>query len=324
MKNLRPTPAIVILFTLIGLFVIASHYTKPDKTWSLKSIDTMKHSRDYARQSLDIPNVDKIIDKQIVDIASTGATHVAIGTPYDAEFLPILKLWVSSARKHNINVFFRGNMAGWEEWFGYEKIDRDTHTKMIESFIEENEDLFTDGDIFSSCPECENGEKLDRDDNLQMEEYKQFLINEYKTTKNSFKKINKNVASNYYSMNGDIAFRLMDRETTRSFDGLIVIDHYVKDTEKLVSDIESLAEKSGGKIVLGEIGAPIPDIHGEMSEQEQKIWLQDVLSKISLIPNVVGINYWVNKGGSTALWRDNNQPKPAVETITNFYKYKNM
>ncbi|MDP3888564.1 MAG: hypothetical protein Q8Q24_00825, partial [bacterium] len=92
-----------------------------------KSIDTMKYSRDIAREKLNDPSFDKVIDTQVKNIADTGATHVAIATPYDEEFLPILKRWVSSARKYNLKVWFRGNWSGWEGWFDYPKIDRSTH-----------------------------------------------------------------------------------------------------------------------------------------------------------------------------------------------------
>ena len=87
----------------------------------------MKYSRDLAREKLDDPSFDKIIDKQMADISATGANYVAIGTPYDAEFIPMLKRWVASARKHNLHVWFRGNFSGWEEWFDYPKIDHDTN-----------------------------------------------------------------------------------------------------------------------------------------------------------------------------------------------------
>ena len=64
-----------------------------------------------------------------------------------------------SARKHSLKVWFRGNLSGWEEWFGYPSINRDEHTAGIVRFITNNPDLFEDGDIFVTCNECENGER---------------------------------------------------------------------------------------------------------------------------------------------------------------------
>lgn len=311
-----------VFLTSFFFFSKSPETRKPTRQWSIQSVDTMKYSRDIAREAINDPNYTALIDKQISDIASTGATHVAIGTPYDPEFFPVLKLWVNKAREHNLKIFFRGNFSGWEEWYGYEKIDRKTHTQGIEKFIISNPDLFEDGDIFSSCPECENGEKIDRNNSKQINEYTAFLIEEYRTTKKAFQTINKKVPSNFFSMNADMAFRIMNRETTAALDGIVVVDHYVKSPEKLERDIALLAEKSGGKIMLGELGAPIPDIHGKMTEEEQKLWISDALARISKNPNVVGVNYWVNKGGTTALWRDNGNPKLAVEVLTNYYKGK--
>jgi hypothetical protein len=289
-------------------------------TWELQSIDTMKYSRDLARETLKNDYHKALIKSQVAEIADTGATHVAIGTPYDEEFLPVLRLWVSSAREHEMSVFFRGNFSGWEEWFGYKKINRREHLENTRKFIEGNPELFEDGDIFSSCPECENGEKLDRSSKQQLASYSAFLVEEYNITKNSFEKINKKVASNYFSMNGDIALAIMNKEMTRALDGIVVIDHYVKTPEKLDRDISIMAEKSGGKIVLGEFGAPIPDIHGKMTEEQQKIWIEEALVRLEKNPHVIGVNYWVNRGGSTALWRDNGNPKQVVGVITAFFK----
>lgn len=291
----------------------------PRRRWKIQSIDTMKQSRDIARQTLTDVKLQKSIDIQMSNIEKTGATHVGIGTPYDAEFIPVLKLWVNSARRHNLKVFFRGNFSGWEKWFGYKKIGREEHMNKTKEFIENNSQLFEDGDLFSSCPECENGEKLDRSNPAQINEYKAFLIKEYQLTKASFKNINKKVDSNHYSMNGDMAFLMMDKTTTASFDGIVSIDHYVKDTARLEKDIKLLAQKSGGKIVLGEFGTPIPNIHGRMSEEQQKAWIEDALSKIAKIPEVHGINYWVNEGGSTAIYTDSHQPKKAVSVISDFF-----
>ena len=46
----------------------------------------MKYSRDLSREKLKDPSFDVVIDKQVKAIAETGATHVAISTPYDEEF----------------------------------------------------------------------------------------------------------------------------------------------------------------------------------------------------------------------------------------------
>lgn len=313
---------VILLFvfniTLNYFFNRSSEY----RQWDIQSIDTMKYSRDRARESLNGILAQKEIDKQISDIADTGATHVSIGTPYDDEFIPVMEKWVSSARKHGLQVWFRGNFSGWEQWFGYPKIDKETHTAKLKSFIENNPDLFEDGDIFTSCTECENGSKVSYGNPAEIAAHKAFLLKEYSVTKEAFAKINKKVKSNFYSMNGDLAAVMMDKETTQQFDGVVVIDHYVKEPEQLVTDIRKLADQTGGTIILGEFGAPIPDIHGKMTEEEQLLWVNKAMQEIAAIPQVGGINYWVNKDGTTALWSIEGEAKSTVEVISQYFKGK--
>ncbi len=315
---------LAIIFALVVIFILTRPHSKIPKSqqWSFQSIDTMKYSRDLAREKLHDKAFDKVIDQQIANIAETGATHVAIATPYDSEFLPILHRWVKAARKHKLHVWFRGNWSGWEQWFGYEKIDKETHTAKTKQFILENKDLFENGDIFTSCPECENGAKPNLGNKSEVQAYRKFLLNEYGVTKDAFGKIHKSVKANYYSMNGNLASTLMDRDTTQALDGIVVIDHYVASPKTLVFDVKALAQRSSGRIVLGEFGAPIPDIHGKMSEGDQRQWIQDTLEELVKIPEVGGVNYWVGSGGSTSLWHENGLPKPAVSAITAFYSGK--
>jgi hypothetical protein len=247
---------------------------------------------------------------------------VAIGTPYNLEFLPMLKRWVKAARIYNLGVWFRGNWCGWEGWFNYPKISRDEHIEKTRNFIINNFELFKDGDIFTACPECENGGPGDPRINGDLNGYQEFLIKEYQVAQEAFDQIGKQVASNYFSMNGDVARLVMDRNTTAALDGIITIDHYVETPEILIEDVEDIAIESGGKIVLGEIGVPIPDIHGQMEAIEQEQWLDKTLTELADLDIVVGLNYWLNTGGSTGLWDTKGEAKPALIAIRRFFKPK--
>lgn len=291
----------------------------PHKHWKFQSIDTMKYSRDRAREMFSDPEYPAQVETQVSNIAKTGANYIAIGTPYDDEFHSVLQLWVQTARKHNLRVWFRGNFSGWEQWFGYSAIDEKTQTEKTRQFILNNASLFEDGDVFSACPECENGAHFSTGDPYRTAQYRQFIITNYQTAKAAFKQINKNVASNLYSMNLDVAKAVMDKPTTDALDGLVVIDHYVKDPQELAQDVVTLSQASGGDVILGEMGAPIPDINGPMTDDQQKKWLLDSLLLLSANENLVGVNYWVNRDGSTALWNADNSPRPAVDIITQFY-----
>lgn len=290
-------------------------------TIKIKSIDTMKYSRDIAREKLNDPSFDVVLEKQVSDIAQTGATHVAIGTPYDKEFVPFLKRWVGAARKNHLKVWFRGNLSGWEQWFNYPAIDRQMHIKNTKEFILGNPDLFEDGDIFTSCSECENGGSGDPRKTGDAQGFRNFLIEEYNSNREAFLKINKKVSTGYFSMNYDVAKLVMDQKTTRALGGIVVIDHYIASPPQLAVDAVSLTQSSGGKIVFGEFGAPIEDITGKMTEDEQANWIGRALNNINNITAIIGVNYWVNTGGSTEIWDENGKPKKAVEVIKNFYSF---
>lgn len=287
--------------------------------WQFQAIDTMKYSRDLARERTDDAAFDAVIDAQVKAIAETGATHLAVATPYDKEFLPFLARWVAAARRYNLGVWFRGNWSGWEGWFDYKRISRTQHLLLTEDFVLDNPDLFQDGDVFSSCPECENGGPGDPRRTGDTAGHRQFIVAEYEIVKNVFARLHKNVAANYFSMNGDVARLVMDRDTTARLDDIVTIDHYVKTPEILARDVRSLAEASGGKIVLGEYGFPIPDIHGTATEARQAEWLEDFFSAIVGMPEIVGVSYWTNVGGSTAIWDSGNEARPAVAVVKKYY-----
>ncbi len=317
--------ALVILFILAASFSLESTLLLSSREfswWEVQSIDVMKYSRDIAREKLTDPSFDSVIDQQVRNIVLAGATHIAIGTPYDEEFLPFLKRWVKAARKYNLNVWFRGNWSGWEKWFGYAAINREEHIQKTENFILDNEELFADGDIFTACTECENGGPGDPRFNNDAVGHKKFLIDEYMATKQAFGRVGKNVASNYNSMNGDVARLIMDPATTSALDGIVVVDHYVSSYERLASDIKNYADISGGRVVLGEFGVPVPNLHGNMSEEEQAKWLDEAFKRLTVIDELEGVNYWVSVGGSTQLWDGNGTPRKAVEMVQKYYSPK--
>lgn len=321
----------IALIAIVAVFFLYSeklngkktltYYREPkSQSFDFQVIDTMKYSRDLSREKLHDSSFDITIDAQMNSIAETGATHVAIDTPYDAEFLPMLSRWAHSARAHGLSVWFRGNWSGWEGWFGYPRMEREAHIAKTEKFITDHPDLFRDGDLFSSCPECENGSSGDPRVTGNVEEYRKFLIEEYGKTRSAFEKIGKNVQSNLFSMNGDVAKLVMDTKTTKALDGIVTVDHYVKTPEQLAADILEIAELSGGKVFLGEFGAPIPDIHGSMTDAEQAKWVAASLDYLRRSGVVEGVNYWLNVGGTTEIWRSNGAERDAVSAIRLRYR----
>jgi hypothetical protein len=284
--------------------------------WKVQSIDTMKNSRDAARTDM----TQLQINAEVKRIADLGATHVTIDTPYDEDFIPRLKQWVFAARSNNLNVWFRGNFSSWEGWFDRSKnMTRTEHINATKTFILGHADLFSDGDIFTACPECENGSSGDPR-TTDLDGFRQFLISEHQVTEQAFAMIGKKVTTNYTSMNGDVARLVMDQTTTEKTGGIVSIDHYVPTPQKLVSDAQSIAKQSGGQIVLGEVGVPIPDIHGNLNEKQQADWMDTLMASLVEHPEVVALNYWVDQGGSTELWNSDGSPRMIAAVIRGYFK----
>jgi hypothetical protein len=315
--------ALLVILVILTLFVRKPTQKPPAKlgVWEVQSVDTVKYSRDVARQFLNDPNFDAVIENQIALISSLGITHLAIGTPYDPEFVPYLRRWVRIARDYDLKIWFRGNLSGWEGWFDYGPITKEERKRGIEELILQNSDIFSDGDIFTSCTECENGRSSDPRVTGDVAGYRRFLIEEYSVSRAAFEKIGKKVDSNYFSMNADVARLVMDKKTTSALGGIVVIDHYVATPEKLENDIREMAKISGGNVILGEFGVPIPDIHGELSEKEQAHWLDEAMARISRIESLKGVNYWTSFGGSTQIWENAGRMRKIGDVIRKYYFY---
>ncbi len=311
--------ALFLFFVRLGTLNTPRAETANAPWWTVQSIDTMKYSRDMAAVKLNDSSFDTTINQQVAEIAGTGANYVAIATPYDEQFVPFLKRWVTAARKYGLKVWFRGNFSGWEKWFDYQPIDRSKHLELMRAFITNHSDLFSDGDIFTPCPECENGGPGDPRLTGDVVGFRLFLISEHRAADAAFAAIGKKVSTDYASMNRDVANLVMDKATTRAMGGIVGIDHYVETPEKLLSDIRGLAAQSGGKIFLGEFGVPIPDINGDMTGADQANWIKQALQLLVSEKEVVGVNYWVGTGGSTELWLDDGTALPAVAIIRSFF-----
>ncbi|MBU4210790.1 carboxypeptidase-like regulatory domain-containing protein [Patescibacteria group bacterium] len=317
---------IIKLFTYIVVvfsFFLGPNFTYASNThpelWPVRSIDTMKTSRDKARAELNNPDFDTQIEKELTLIKEIGANYVAIDTPYDKEFLPFLKRWISLARKMGLKVWFRGNWSNWEGWFEYEKnMTPQEHIRKTVEFIETNPDLFEDGDAFDPCPECENSGwwKQPQDD----EKYNQFIQNQRIAVKTSFSKIKKDVHSNWFSIIGGRAKEVLNKKTFKTLDNLVTIDHYIKDPLGMGEYIDYFSQNFDTKVLLGEFGAPIPDINGDMDETEQAEFINQLFIQFyKHKDNVLGMNYWVITDGTTSLLNSDGTTRQAFEIIKNYY-----
>lgn len=288
------------------------------KLWTIQSVDTMKTSRDKARTELNNPEYDKEIEKEVKAIKHLGANYITINTPYDEEFKPYLERWIRIARYNGLKIWFRGNWSNWEGWFGYSKsLSPENHISNTHNFITSNPELFKDGDIFESCPECENAQYWIHPSDDQA--FNEFLRKQLHSNKEAFKKINKKVITNIASIDGGRAKESLDLKTIAAYDHLVAIDHHVKTPVVMEEYIKFFGEKKA-KVVISEFGAPIPEINSQLSEADQARFVESIFEEFYKAKSIVrGINYFVSSGGTSALLNDDLTPRETYEIVRNYY-----
>ena len=314
------TKKILIISFLLLFLAFVSPKTYASSVFDVRSVDTMKTSRDQTLYKENDPSFDSKIDEELNEIKQTGANYVTVDGAYDSAYIPWLKRWVDKARQKGFKIWFRGNFSGWSGWFGPQDLDRQQHLELTKNFILNNPDLFEDGDIFTACPECEYGGPGNPLSTGDIDGYRSFMIDEYNTMKDAFKQINKNVKVNYTSINPDVAKVVLDKDTVEALGNVIVLDYYVKNVDSLKYGLDYFENKfPSAKIVLGEFGAPIPDINGSMTDQQQADFIDQIMQFLKLQPEVIGVNYWVSSAGTTAILDNNLNPKPAAMVVKKYF-----
>ncbi len=342
MKNHKKILMIVILFALaVVIAAMAWFYMNKIKAepviafslnsqtvqaslWQYQCVDTVKFSRDTARgwkgrQA----ELEALINNQMAAIKSLGANCVSLGTPYDEEFVPFLKLWVNKARENDLAVWFRGNFSGWEGWFNYPKMaSAQQHVQKTYAFITSHPEIFQDGDIFTPAPEPENGILGNPFASPQNKAaLLDFLPKSFSSCRDAFKTIGKNISCGYFSVNGSVAKEILSKSVVDKIGSVVVIDHYVSDPKQMSLDIGYLNNLYQSKIAIGEFGAPISDINGPMDENQQAQFIKGLMDVFYNHKNLIpAVNYWTLQGGLTALLRDDGSFKPAVDAIKNYFK----
>ncbi len=316
-----------LLFTILPLvFLLSLFLNQKDSTtiktnpaiWDIRAVDTMKSSRDKARSWNTAPDLEEKIDAQMSAIKTMGANYVTIDTPYDNEFLPYLSAWIKGARSHNLHVWFRGNWSAWEGWFDYPKnLVPIQHLQKTDIFIQSHPEFFADGDIFDPCPECENSGNWNQPEDNAL--FNKFLIDQYLMSKKAFESMGKKVHTNIFSIIGGRAKEVLDEKTIATLDNTVTIDHYVADTATMTEYLDYFA-KLKAKIVIGEFGAPIPDINGSMNEDEQAEFVDAIFKELYRYKDtVVGVNYYVLTEGTTSLLNSDLTPRKVAAVVQNYF-----
>lgn len=291
--------------------------------WHFQCIDTMKYSRDSAREYLDDPvGSQKFIVNEVSIIKSLGATCISVGTPYDEEFVPLLRQWAVAIHAAGLKVWFRGNFAGWEGWFDYPLLkSAEEHYAKTYAFITAHPDLFAEGDIFSPAPEAENG-LLGSPwaSSYARKALVDFAWKSSDTCQRAVMVIQKKINCGYFSANGDVARDVYTRDVLQKAGAVTVIDHYISSTVQYGRDLDGYAQKHGLPIVIGEFGAPIPDLNGNLNEQEQAQYVGELLRQFyTHKKQILGLNYWVLRGGSTQLLNTDGSERAVMEIVRDYF-----
>ncbi len=312
----------LILFIITFFITIPHAHAEQTTLWKYQCIDTMKTSRDNARRWKNDPKLDEYIEKELSAIVEMGANCVALGTPYNEEFLPYLRKWVKTARKKNLKIWYRGNFAEWEGWFDYPKgMSEEELIRRSDEFIRKNKDLFKDGDVYTAAPEAENGGPFNQVETYEHEAYRSFLVRIHEATQKTFTDINRKVEVNWLSMNGGLAKRMFDKPTLKALGSVAALDHYIKTSEEMGSYIKYFRDSFGAKVVLGEFGAPIPEINGKMTEDQQADFIESLMKELYKYHNdVVGVNYWVSYDSSTEILNEDYSPRKAAFVLKKYFK----
>lgn len=313
----------LVLFSLFTLFLLTpdkSVLASPSTFWTVQAIDTMKTSRDLTLYKRDDKNFDAEIRKELKAVKALGANYVAIDGAYDEEYIPWLSRWVKVAREEGLKVWFRGNFSGWHGWFGPKDMTRKEHLRATKDFILSHPELFEDGDSFTACPECEYGGPGNPLETGDFDGFRRFMLYEYTVMNKAFAKIGKQVHTNWFSINPDVAKAVLDEEIVQAAGNLITLDYFVKDARQLEEGLDFFTQKfPDAKILIGEFGAPIPEINGTMTDDQQVEFVEGVFNLLAKRPEVIGVNYWVSSGGSTALLTKDSEPKKAAEVVKHFF-----
>lgn len=279
----------------------ASVAPDPNSSSLVLSIDAMKMSRDTLSLSREQ------IQMLCQEARNTGATHIAIGTPYDDFAYKYLKDWVSIAKSQDIglNVWLRGNFSDWENWHE-NKIHNpvatpEDHHRQFSQFLAKlhHDGLISPGDIVSPCPEPENGKIIGSYwDNKQ--KLQNFIRDSYINARNTLDSFGLSGVRVVFSYNADVAADL----PTEIYDLLKIIglDHYpAADATEMATRIAHFHHLFPGKeIWIAETGSGMKD-RQKITTQEQQAAYMELLFQSMASMKVSAINIWTIMGGDTAL-----------------------
>jgi len=304
--------------------------------WIIRSVDTMKLSRDTRKKPLGVAQIAALIRLD----ARLHPTHVTVDVYYDDP--GYLARWAGVIRSFGLHVWFRAHWYAWEN-------HRDARGAMsphayiaaTRRFLQTHAALLRNGDIFDFCPEPENGAYWLRTYGPGWSWRNPVAKHAFNTFVRAGIQMASSTLSNRglagvmvtaISVNPSIALRLLSQPTVDRL-GRITLDVYPEGgardpaiaTRRLLAQIARVHARWQVPLVLGETGYA-RDI--AVDDATQARVLAREFGALAALPYLQGMNYWVDAGGPgyggyTNLYRRSGQgtwvPRSAATVLATTY-----
>lgn len=331
--------SLVIISFLVGGILYFHHATAISSSLPFfASIDTMKVSRDTATRPLSEQEIANIIKAS----ASLNTNYITVDTQWD--YPTYMLQWINAIRATGHHVWFRIFPNQWENANGTTGLMAPAQYVLSEQkFIQSHPSFFHSGDILDPCPEAEQGlywqatygqNWTSNAPNKATSEYNAFLR---QTTDVADVALHQNgvtgVITTIRSTNAFFATHplVLEQSTVHKF-GYITIDSYPdQDTQDpnvaasaWLAQLKQIEALRHVPIIIGEMGY---SNQLSVDDATQQKVLQAEFSQFQSLPYLVGINYWVGAGSTTAggytyiLTQKNGVwvARPAAYSLAKFY-----
>jgi hypothetical protein len=304
--------------------------TKTTPYWSIRSVSSMKESKDRICGPRDA----SYITRWVAKAKELGVNYIAVETPYDnpgcGDALAYTKSWTTAIRSAGLRVWHRHMPLAFEGIYGVPKNNSKTYIDTAINYIKNNSTLFAEGDIFTPIPEPQNGgiqgitycsENVCQFQNAA--DFNAFLRNAISSAQNAFHDIGLGgkIKIGYYGFDGFVTWGdnnpdwhgILEDSTITAM-GNITIDHYPQQVgDTMANDLDELQAKyPNTPIIIGEWGSVnasdlVGQVKSAMSAAQRK--------------NVIGFNYWhMGVGGNEALINDDFSNKSQYTTVQSYFK----
>jgi hypothetical protein len=267
-----------------------------------------------------------------------GATHVAIGVPYDNG--DQWDKWVDAAHNNGLSVIGRSHWNSQEGDNGApDNLTPGQYITNTDGFLNTHKSHLKPGDVFIYCVEPEQGHYWSRTygsnwsgNATAMAEYNKFIQDGINHGKQILSSIG-GIDTSLVSVNGDMLM-LLSQDTVNLMTA-VAVDHYTENEnngpkhtydlkymhDKMVADLDRFYNKWHKPIYIGEWGFTINS--DEVSDDWQKTVYTDLLGIFAGNSNIYGVNIWNFMGDTSRILNDSSGTpttlRPAADIVKAYF-----